>query len=128
MRIIGHGVDVVEVSRIARMLEEHAERFETRVFTPEEIASADARPRRRAEHLAGRFAVKEAVLKALGTGWRGGIQWTDIEAPAGRDGRPRVRLSGEAAGIAAELGVESWAVSISHTGGLAMASAIATGP
>ena len=66
MRIVGHGIDLVEVARIERMLEEHAERFEQRIFTPGEIAYAAERPKRRTEHLAARFAMKEAVLKALG--------------------------------------------------------------
>jgi len=125
MRIVGHGIDLVEVARIERMLDEHAERFEQRIFTPGEIRYAAERPKRRVEHLAARFAMKEAVLKALGTGWRGGIRWTDIEVVSDRLGRPGVALTGEAAEVAASLGAASWQVSISHAAGLAMASAIA---
>lgn len=128
MRIVGHGIDLVEVARIERMLAEHGDRFEQRIFTGSEIAYAAGRPRRRAEHLAARFAMKEAVLKALGTGWRGGIRWTDIEIRADALGKPLVHLEGEAREIAESRGASSWTVSISHAGGFAMASAIATGP
>jgi len=126
MRIIGHGIDLVEVSRIAGMLERHAERFLERVFTPAEAAHSDGK-RRQSEHLAGRFAAKEAVLKALGTGWAEGIAWTDIEVVALRSGRPSLKLSGKAAALAAEGGVESWHISITHTAEHAMASVIAVG-
>lgn len=128
MRIVGHGIDLVEVARIEKMLADHGERFEQRVFTSAEIAYAAGRPKRRAEHLAARFAMKEAVLKALGTGWRGGIRWTDVEVRADALGKPVVVLAGEAAEIAQARGCASWSVSISHAGGFAMASAIATGP
>lgn len=108
------------------MLSRHGERFLERVFTEAERAYADANPRRRAEHLAARFAAKEAVLKALGTGWRDGIAWTDVEVVREPSGRPGVRLHGRAAGIAAELGVSGWLLSLTHTGDTAAASAIAT--
>ena len=82
MNIKGHGVDIVETARIRRMLGDHPERFLKRVFTADERAYAESRPKRTDEHLAGRFASKEAVLKVLGTGWSGGIAWT------GRGGGP----------------------------------------
>jgi holo-[acyl-carrier protein] synthase len=125
MAIIGHGIDVVEVARIERMLREHGDRFVTRCFTVAERSYADRAARRRAEHYAARFACKEAVLKAMGTGWRDGIEWTDIEVVREGSGQPRVRLSGRAAEIADELGITRWHVSLSHINELAMASAIA---
>src|SRR3982751_182540 len=99
MRIVGHGIDLVEVSRIAEMLERHGERFLSRVFTPGEALHSEGR-RGRAEHLAGRFAAKEAVLKALGTGWAEGVAWTDIEVCAEPSGAPRLSLTGRAAELA----------------------------
>lgn len=126
MRIIGHGVDIVPVARIARSLEEHGDRFLTRVFTPAEAAYA-ASSRRRDEHLAGRFAAKEAAMKALGTGWRSGVAWTDFEVVVEPSGRPLLRVTGEAARLAREQGVAEWLVSISHTDDTALASVIVTG-
>jgi holo-[acyl-carrier protein] synthase len=126
MAIVGHGIDLVEVSRIARMIEEHGERFVSRVFTEAERGYATER-KRSAEHFAGRFAAKEAVLKALGTGWRDGISWTDVEVAVLPSGQPEVRLHGRAAELARDLGAASWLVSISHTESHATASAIAQG-
>jgi holo-[acyl-carrier protein] synthase len=77
--------------------------------------------------LAGRFAAKEAVLKAMGTGWAEGIAWTEIEVAARASGQPELRLSGKAAELAAKQGISSWQISISHTEGQAMASVIAVG-
>jgi holo-[acyl-carrier protein] synthase len=78
MRIIGHGIDIVETARIARLVEEHGEHFLARCFTSTERAYAQDK-RREIEHLAGRFAAKEAVLKVLGTGLGQGMAWTDVE-------------------------------------------------
>jgi holo-[acyl-carrier protein] synthase len=122
--IVGHGIDIVETDRIHRMLEEHGQRFLDRCFTPAEQAYCAKNTKRRTEHLAGRFAAKEAVLKVLGTGWRGGIAWTDIEVLPEPSGRPIVKLSGECERIAAGLGISRWHVSISHIGTHATASAI----
>ncbi len=124
MPILGHGIDIVETGRIARMIDEHGQRFLDRCFTPGEQVYAAKNPRRRFEHLAGRFAAKEAVLKVLGTGWRGGIAWTDIEILNEPSGQPKVMLSGECARIAAKLGIARWHVSISHIETHATASAI----
>ena len=126
MSIVGHGIDIVETQRIARMLSEHGQHFLDRVYTPSEQQYAQASPKRRIERLAGRFAAKEAVLKALGTGWRGGIAWTDVEILPDTAGRPLVRLSGQCATIAAQLGITAWQISISHIESHATASAIAT--
>ena len=124
MRIIGHGIDLVEKDRIEAMLEAHGSRFLDRCFTQAEQAYARDNPRRRLEHLAGRFAAKEAVLKVLGTGWSGGIAWTDVEVVRETSGRPLVHLSGQAAAVAGTLGIDQWWLSISHITSHAMASAI----
>jgi holo-[acyl-carrier protein] synthase len=124
MPILGHGIDIVETARIRRLFEEHGERFLERVYTPIERAYADQSHKRRFEHLAGRFAAKEAVLKVLGTGWRGGIAWTDIEIRNEASGQPVVVLTGECARIAEKLGIARWLVSISHIETHATASAI----
>ena len=124
MPILGHGIDIVETNRIRRLLEEHGDRFLTRVYTPLEQQYADRNTKRRIEHLAGRFAAKEAVLKVLGTGWRGKIAWTDIEILPEPSGQPIVTLTGECLRIATKLGIVRWHVSISHIETHATASAI----
>lgn len=126
MKIIGHGIDLVDVERIDRSLTEYADRFRDRVFTKlESDYCGDSR--RPAPHFAARFAAKEAVLKAIGTGWRSGIAWTDIEVVNGPSGAPSIRLSGQANLIAQSLGITNWLISLSHTSTTAMASAIAVG-
>jgi holo-[acyl-carrier protein] synthase len=125
MAIVGHGVDLTPVERIARLRARHGEHFLIRVFTEAERAFCESRPRRVDEHLAARFAVKEATLKALGTGLRGGIRWTDVSVHREDSGKPHVKLDGKAAEIAERLGIRSWFVSISHAGGSAIASVIA---
>ena len=127
MRVIGHGVDLVEVARIAGMVRAHRERFLDRVFTPREQAYAAARPKREGEHLAVRFAAKEAALKALGTGWSRGIAWTEIEVIHASGGQPELIVTGQAASIADSAGITGWVISLSHTETQAMASVIATG-
>lgn len=124
MPILGHGIDIVETSRIRHLLEQHGQRFLDRCFTPLEQAYCARNPKRYVEHLAGRFAAKEAVLKVLGTGWRGGIAWTDIEILPEPSGQPRMTLTGECQRIAAELGISRWHLSISHIETHATASAI----
>ena len=124
MRIIGHGVDIVERSRIEDMVRDHGERFLLRCFTADERAYADRNTKRRGEHLAGRFAAKEAILKVLGTGWSGGIGWTDAEVIREPSGRPTVRLHGRCAEVAHGLGIDEWWLSISHIETHAVASAI----
>jgi holo-[acyl-carrier protein] synthase len=124
MPILGHGIDIVETARIRQLVEEHGQRFLDRCFTAAEQEYCDRNPKRRYEHLAGRFAAKEAVLKVLGTGWRGGIQWTDVEVVRETSGQPRLVLTGEAKKIAEGLGIYRWHVSISHIETHATASAI----
>ena len=119
-----HGVDLVEVSRIEDMLERHGASFVNRVFTVDEQHYAEASPPGRAERYAARFAAKEAVLKALGTGWAGGMAWTDVGVKHGPNGQPLVHLSGMAAEEAGAQGVSGWVLTLSHVGGMAMASVI----
>jgi holo-[acyl-carrier protein] synthase len=128
MEIKGHGIDLVEVARIERMLGDHGERFLERCFTAGERGYADAGDRRRGERYAARFAAKEAVLKALGTGWRDGIAWTDIEVVRQPSGSPALRIGGRCEQIATDLGITDWTLSLSHTDTSAVASAIASGP
>ena len=127
MRIIGHGIDIVEVARIASMLEAHGQRFVTRCFTEAEAGYADAAHRRRTERYAVRFACKEAVLKALGTGWRDGIAWRQMEVRREPSGRPSLVLTGRCAEIADDLGIVQWHVSLSHTETSAIASVLGCG-
>jgi len=117
------GLDVVGVERVARLASEHLARFDT-VFTRAELDYC-AGKRRRDEHLAARFAAKEAVLKAIGTGLRRRMQWTDVEVVRERNGRPGVRLHGEVAEEARRRGVGRIEISLSHAAGLAIAGAIA---
>lgn len=115
------GVDLVEVARIRRVLERHPS-FTHRHFTDDERRRGDELPEaRRAEFLAGRFAVKEAALKALGTGISGGVSLAEVETGAAPSGAPVLRLSGAALRAAEELGVRDFQVSISHDGGFAVA-------
>lgn len=126
MSIVGHGIDLVEVARIRAMVEEHGQRFLGRCFTSGEQAyNSDSR--RRFEHLAARFAAKEATLKALGTGLTGGIAWTDIEVIGTAGGAPGLALRGAAATAATVLNASSWMISLSHTDTMAIASVIAIG-
>ncbi|MDB5172155.1 MAG: holo-(acyl-carrier-protein) synthase [Phycisphaerales bacterium] len=122
--MIGHGIDIVETARIRKLVEQHGQHFLDRVFTPLEQSYCARSERRAFEHLAGRFAAKEAVLKVLGTGWRGGIAWTDIEIQREPSGQPRIVLTGECLRIATEQGITRWLISISHIETHATASAI----
>ena len=118
--IAGIGVDIVDISRIQSMLDRYGERFLNRVFTEAETAYAMS-GMKKAERLAGRFAAKEAALKALGTGKSQGILWRDIETLRGRYGKPEVHLHGQAVKWAKLRGVERVFVSITHDGGKAVA-------
>jgi len=124
--ILGTGIDIVEVARLEEVLLRRGERFLERVFTEAERTYCANRPRP-AIHYAGRFAAKEAVLKAIRTGWVAGIGWRDIEVTLGPGGEPSIHLSGGALARAREMGVETIHVSISHTEGHAVASAVAEG-
>jgi len=124
MTIIAHGIDLVDRPRIEQMLKRHGRRFLDRVFTASEQAYARAN-RDKVEKLAGRFAAKEAILKLMGTGWRGKIAWTDIEVTNNPAGQPEVTLSGQVCKIAQQLGISHISVSITHTANFAIASAVA---
>ncbi len=126
-RIVGHGVDLVHTPRIARAWQTHGDRFLARVFTPAEQQHC-LRHKTPEIPLSGRFAAKEAVMKALGTGWSGGVEWTDIETLPDPLGRPLVTLHGRTAALAASLGIAHLLVSISHSGEYAVASVVAVGP
>ena len=115
------GVDLVEVRRIAELVERHGERFIGRVFTPGEVADCGGR----VESLAARWAAKEAVAKALGTGI-GAISWQEIEVLRGESGCPSVQLHGRAATLATERRLARWALSLAHDGGMALAFVVAT--
>ena len=127
LQLLGHGIDLVSTARLGDLAQRHGDRFYERVFTAAERAYCEKSVKRRMEHLAGRFAAKEAVLKALGTGLTGGIAWTEVEVVRAPSGQPGVRLTGRAAQIAAERGVTTWWLSISHIESHAVASAIAVG-
>ena len=124
MEIIAHGIDLVDCPRIEQMIKRHGQRFIERVFTSAEQAYADAN-KDSVEKLAGRFAAKEAILKLMGTGWRGKIAWTDIEVVNNAAGQPEVMLDGEVKKIADGLGITHISVSITHTANFAIASAVA---
>jgi holo-[acyl-carrier protein] synthase len=121
--ILGTGLDLVEVARIAALAEKHGDRFLKRVFTAAEIEYSMPRAARY-QHLAGRFAAKEAVFKALGTGWGQGVGWKLVEVVPDEGGRPEVRLSGAAADRLGSMGGRRVHLSITHTDGLAAASAV----
>jgi len=123
--IIGHGIDLCGVDRIRRMIADHGDRFLKRTYTPAEAACARRRKKGFEETLAGRFAAKEAVMKALGTGWRDGVEFRGIEILNEPSGKPYVVLHGTTAEKARSLGVTAWHVTITHTEDLAIASAIA---
>lgn len=125
--IIGIGTDITECLRIAKMIERHGDLFISRVYTPQEISYCRHR-KQSTEHFTGRWAAKEAVLKALGTGWRRGISWRDVEIVNEPGGRPCVRIHGGAKSVAEALGITSIQVTISHCHGYATAFAVATGP
>jgi holo-[acyl-carrier protein] synthase len=112
--IVGTGVDIVETPRIEDALARHGERFARRLFTPGEIAYCQ-KFKNQAERYAARFAAKEAAFKALGTGWRNGVRWLDVEVTHLASGKPELRLTGRALELAGKLGVARTSVSISHS-------------
>lgn len=123
MRIVAHGIDLVECDRIAGLLAKHHDRFLRRVLTPAEIERA-AQYKKSVPFVAGRWAAKEAILKTIGTGWRGKIAWTDMEILPNDLGEPMVTLNGETARRAEVLGITRMLLSITHTRQYAAASAL----
>ncbi len=126
MNIIGHGIDIVEIRRIAGLIDRCTEDFLEATFSANERKEAESLETATA-FFAGRFAAKEAVVKALGTGLFGDIAWTDVEILRQPTGAPNVCLFGGALAVAQSLGVTRWLVSISHDESHAVASAIALG-
>ncbi|HZS72124.1 MAG TPA: holo-ACP synthase [Candidatus Acidoferrum sp.] len=121
--IIGMGVDIAEVERIQAAIEKYGETFLRRLYTKSERAYCD-QFRNRFERYAGRFAAKEAAMKALGTGWRHGVRWVDFEVVREASGRPTIALDGEAKRIAEQMGVRHISLSITHTSSQALAQVI----
>lgn len=115
--ILGSGVDLAEVERIQSALENPrtGRRFRARVFTEREIAYCENKRRGKYESYAGRFAAKEAVMKALGRGWGSKVRWLDIEVARARSGKPEIVLHDKTARLAEQLGIRRWTLSITHT-------------
>jgi holo-[acyl-carrier protein] synthase len=126
MGVVAHGIDMVDCNRLAEVMGRYRKRFLQRVYTPAELDYCLGR-KRELEHLAGRFAAKEAVLKVLGTGWRQGINWTDVEILNDPSGQPRVILRGRCLEVAREKRIARVLISISHITTHAIASAVADG-
>jgi holo-[acyl-carrier protein] synthase len=124
--IIGIGTDITECLRIARMIERHGELFIDRVYTPDEIKYCRSR-KQSTQHFTGRWAAKEAILKALGTGWRKGISWRDMEVRNEPGGRPVVAVRGGLKEVIQQLGIADVLVTISHCRTHATATAVALG-
>lgn len=121
--IVGTGIDIAETRRIGDSIERYGERFTNRVYTPGEIAYCE-RFKNRLERYAASFAAKEAAFKALGTGWREGIRWLDVEVTHLPSGKPELQLKGRALEIAQRLRVARTAVSLSHAQDYAVAQVI----
>lgn len=124
MEVVGIGTDIIECSRINRMIERHGEQFLDRVFTTREIRYCQMH-KHFVERFAGRFAAKEAILKSLGTGWGSGIHWLDVEVQNEPGGRPVVALGGRAREHARHLRITDILISISHCREFATAYALA---
>ncbi len=119
MQDISVGVDIIEISRVAATVDRFGDRFLRRIYTATEIAYC----RGRAPQLAARFAAKEAVMKALGTGTHG-VGWQEVEVTRQRTGEPGIKLHGRAAERAKKLGIDRLALSISHSRDYAVASVV----
>ena len=121
--IVGSGIDIAEVPRIAESIKRFGDRFIRRVFTEGEIRYCDPKANR-IERYAARFAAKEAAMKAIGTGWNLGVTWRDVEVCRAPGGRPTIQFHGKAAEFAAKLGAKHVALSLSHTEEFAIAQVI----
>ena len=124
--ILGTGIDITEVPRVAEAISRFGERFLHRIYTEGEIRYCESKANR-IERYAARFAAKEASMKALGTGWSRGIRWRDIEVYREPGRRPTIRFHGRAGEFAARMGVKNAALSLSHTAEQAIASVILEG-
>ena len=121
--IVGTGIDIAEVPRIAESIERFGDRFIQRVFTEGEVRYCESKANR-AERYAARFAAKEAAMKALGTGWNYGVRWRDVEVVREPGGRPTIKFHGKAAEWAVRLNAKQVSLSLSHTREQAIASVI----
>ena len=121
--IVGTGIDIAEVERIAQSIDRFGRRFLERVFTPEEIRYCESKANK-AERYAGRFAAKEAAMKAIGTGWNRGVTWHDVEVQRIPGGRPSIAFHNKAAEFFRNLGAVRAHLSITHTADQAMAQVI----
>ncbi|HEY7616811.1 MAG TPA: holo-[acyl-carrier-protein] synthase [Terriglobales bacterium] len=121
--IVGTGIDIAEVPRIAQAIQRYGDRFLLRIFTDGERRYCDSKANR-IERYAARFAAKEAAMKALGTGWNHGVRWRDIEVCRQPGGRPTITFHGRAAELAARLGANHVALSLTHTAEQALAQVI----
>jgi holo-[acyl-carrier protein] synthase len=121
--IVGTGLDIAEVPRIAESITRFGDRFLRRVYTEGEIRYCESKANR-VERYAARFAAKEAAMKALGTGWNHGVRWRDVEVTRQPGGRPAMTFHGKAAEFAARLGAVRVALSLSHTSKQAIAQVI----
>ena len=121
--VVGLGLDIAEIDRIAAALTRHGAPILQRLYTPREVAYCESY-RHKFERYAGRFAAKEATMKALGTGWRLGVRWRDIEVVREASGKPTLQLEGAARQFAERLGVKNISLTITHSGNLALAEVI----
>jgi len=121
--IVGTGIDIAEVPRIAESIQRFGDRFLRRVFTESEIQYCESKSNR-IERYAARFAAKEAAMKALGTGWSRGVRWRDIEVFRQPGGRPTIKFHGKAAEFASRMSTKNVALSLSHTSEQAIAQVI----
>jgi holo-[acyl-carrier protein] synthase len=117
------GIDISEIDRIGAAIARHGSAFLERICTPREVQYCE-RHKNKAERYAARFAAKEAAMKALGTGWRHGVRWRDIEVTNAPSGKPTLNLMGVAREIADRMGVKNISLSITHSGNLALAQVI----
>jgi holo-[acyl-carrier protein] synthase len=121
--IVGLGLDIAEIDRIEAAITRHGAPILKRLYTPAEVAYCESH-RNKFERYAGRFAAKEAAMKALGTGWRRGVRWRDIEVIREPSGKPSLSLKGVAKRIAEGLGAKNISLTITHSGNLALAEVI----
>lgn len=121
--IVGTGIDIAEVPRVAEAIARFGRRFIDRIFTEAEIRYCESKANR-VERFAARFAAKEAGMKALGTGWNHGVRWRDVEVQRQPGGRPTLAFHGKAAEFATKMGVTNIALSLTHTADQAMAQVI----
>ena len=121
--IVGTGIDIAEVARIAASIERFGRRFLERVFTPEEIRYCESKANK-AERYAARFAAKEAAMKAIGTGWNRGVTWQDVEVRRAPGNRPTIAFHNKAGEFFKALGATRAHLSITHTADSAMAQVI----